>query len=163
MKIKRAALLFGVLSVLMFAAVVMAQDADKDKLIAIEQEYAAPAPPAGTPTPMQKYMYDGPVMALNPAGRLNITSKTQLMGGRGRGNAPNPANANVKRETTRSNFHVELYDDTALITYNQSVVESGHEDAAQNTTTNTTCLDAFIKRNGNWYGISNSCVYSPKS
>jgi len=163
MKIKHAALSVAVLAVFVFSAIVMAQDADKDKLIAIEQEYAAPAPPAGTPTPMQKYMYDGPVMALNPAGRLNITSKTQLMAGRGRGNAaPNPANANVKRQTTRSNFHVELYDDTALITYNQAVVETGHEDAAQNTTTNTMCLDTFIKRDGNWYGIANSCVYAPK-
>jgi hypothetical protein len=159
MNIKQSTLAICSFALLVFSAVVNAQDADKDKLIAIEQEYAAPAPAPGTPTPMQKYMYDGPVMALNAQGRLNITSKTQLMAGRGTANAANPA---TKRETTRQNFHVELYDDTALITYKQTVVESGHEDPALNKTTNTTCLDTFVKRNGNWYGISNTCVNSPQ-
>ena len=148
-------------AVLLLSPLLAAQDADKDKLIAIEQEYAAPAPPPGTPTPMQKYMYDGPVMALNAQGRLNLTSKAQLLANRGRGNAANAANADVKRETKRENFHVELYDDTGLVTYNQTVVETGHSDPAlNNKTTNTTCLDTFVKRDGNWYGIANSCAYS---
>lgn len=147
-------------AVLLLSPLLRAQDADKEKLIGIEQEYAAPAPPPGTPTPMQKYMYDGPVMALNAQGRLNLTSKAQLLANRGRGNAAIAANAGVKRETTRGNFHVELYDDTALVTYNQTVTETGHSDVALNTTTHTTCLDTFVKRNGNWYGIANSCAYS---
>src|SRR5579871_5684242 len=102
---------------------IAAQEDDKAKVIAIEEEYAAPAPPAGTPTPMQKYMYPGPVMALGATGRVNITSKDKLLANQGR---PNLADPDAKRQTQRTNYHVELYGDTALISYSQSVTETGH-------------------------------------
>jgi hypothetical protein len=130
-----------------------AQDDDKAKLIAIEEEYAAP--PAGPPTPMQKYMYPGPVMALAATGRVNITSKDKLLANQGR---PNTADPDVKRHTQRTNYHVELYGDTALISYSQTVTETGHRDPALNVVRQTSCLDTFVKRDGSWYGISNACA-----
>jgi hypothetical protein len=145
------------LGLLVVPAVATAQDADKDKIIAIEQEYAAPAPPAGSPTAMEKYMYDGPVMALSPTGKVNATSKGRLLAGRGRGNVADP---DVKRETRRADFHVELYDDAALIAYTETVTETGHKDPALNMTNHLACLDTFLKRNGNWYGVSNACSYA---
>lgn len=158
MKTVRLVLKICALGLLILPAVATAQDADKDKIIAIEQEYAAPAPPAGSPTPMQKYMYDGPVMALSPAGRVNVTSKDRLLAGRGRGNAADP---DVKRETQRTDFHVELYEDAALIAYTETVTETGHKDPALNATNHLACLDTFLKRNGSWYGVSNACSYTP--
>jgi hypothetical protein len=58
---------------------------------------------------------------------------------------------------------VELYDDAALIAYAETVTETGHKDPSLNTTNHLTCLDTFLKRNGNWYGISNACSYSTPS
>jgi hypothetical protein len=44
---------------------------------------------------------------------------------------------------------VELYDDAALIAYAETVTETGHKDPSLNTTNHLTCLDTFLKRNGN--------------
>jgi len=135
-----------------------AQDTDKQSLIDIEQEYASSAPlPPGAPTPAQKYMYDGPLMQLSAAGAVHATSKSDILSGRGRGRGGNPADPAVKRETHRADFHVEIYGDTGLIGYTQSVTETGHQDASLNKTSYSACLDTFVKRDGKWYGISNAC------
>jgi hypothetical protein len=151
-----------VLGAFFFASGNMAQDADKETLINIEQEYASSAPvPPGALTPSQKYMYDGPLMQLSPAGTFHVTSKSELLSGRGRGRgAANPADANVKRETHRADFHVEIYDNTGLIGYTETITETGHQDPALNKTNHLACLDTFVKRDGKWYGISNACSRS---
>jgi hypothetical protein len=147
---------------LLFLPCIGAQDADKQVLIDIEQEYASSAPLApGAPTPAQKYMYDGPLMQLSAAGTYHVTSKSEILNGRGRGRgAANPAEALVKRETHRENFHVEIYSDTGLIGYNETITESGHQDPALNKIDYHACLDTFVKRDGKWYGISNACAPS---
>src|ERR1039457_824559 len=99
-------------------------------------------------------MYDGPVMALTASGRVNLTSKERLLATVGRPGAGDPE---IQRQTKRSDFHVELYGDTALISYSQEVTATNRRDPATRTTERTTCLDTFVKRNGNWYGIANCC------
>lgn len=156
MKLVRLLVRTFVLSLLLVPSISLAQDADKQALIDIEQEYASSAPlPEGAKTPAQKYMYDGPLMQLTAAGTIHATSKSAILSGRGR--AANAADTAVKRETHRADFHVAIYGDTGLIGYTETITETGHSAAALNKTDHLACLDTFVKRDGKWYGISNAC------
>ena len=149
-------LVCGAAGALAWAGLVAAQDSqDAARLIAMEQEWAAPAPPPGAPTPTQKYMYDGPVMSLRPTGSVIVTSKTRLL----ENAAPRPSGGpNITRTSKRFDYHVELYGDTALISYRQEVTTTNKANPGAKTSEAAGCLDTFVKRQGNWYAIANACA-----
>ncbi|MBV9343348.1 MAG: hypothetical protein JO159_20990 [Acidobacteria bacterium] len=136
----------------MFAA---AQEADKEKLTAIEKEFAAnPNPGPDAAAVAQKYLYDGSLNQVTGMGRVGTLPKSRVVE---LNSKPDPSDPNVKTSSNISDLHVDLYGQTALVSYKVTATDTGHKDAALNTTDHYGCLDTFIKRNGNWYVIGNAC------
>jgi hypothetical protein len=135
------------------------QDADKQKLIDIEKAFAAiSAPGPDSAAVSQKYLYEGNLNQLTPMGRVGTLPKARIVELSGK---PDPNDPDVKSSTTVSDFHVDLYGDTALISYKLVNTDTGHKDPALNTTDHMGCLDTFVKTNGQWVVIGNAC--SPSS
>ena len=132
-------------------------DADRQKLIEIEQAFAVPTSAASPEMSdvLQKYLYDGPVSSVNGFGRLFHAPKSTVLT---ETKKPNPIDPNAKSQNTVSDFQTDFYGDTALVSYKATSKDSGHKEAALNTETQSTCLDTFVKRNGQWFVIGNSCV-----
>jgi hypothetical protein len=134
------------------------QDADQQKLIQIEKAFAAitaPGPDSASVT--KQYLYDGNLNQLTPMGRNGTLPKARVV----ELNAtPDPNDPDVKSANTASDFHVDIYGDTALVSYKLVDTDSGHKDPALNTTDHMGCLDTFIKRNGQWYAIGGACALS---
>jgi hypothetical protein len=66
----------------------------------------------------------------------------------------------VRTTANASDFHVDMYGQTALVTYKLTTTDTGHKDPALNTRDHYGCMDTFVKRNGNWYIIGNACAPS---
>jgi Domain of unknown function (DUF4440) len=150
----------AVILLIPFATIARAQngaDADRQKLIAIEQALAVPTTMSSPEMSdaMQKYLYDGTVSSVNGFGRLFRTPKSEVMTDIKK---PNAADPNAKSQTTVSDFQTDFYGDTALVSYKANSRDTGHKEAALNTETRFTCLDTFIKRSGQWNIVGNSCV-----
>jgi hypothetical protein len=147
-----------VIVMLAIAAAVVAQDADKEKLIEIEKAFAAnPNPGPQSVAVVKQYVYEGPVNQLTPMGRVGTLPKATIVEFSATGD---PADPNVKSSQKLSDFHVDIYGTTALVSYKQTTTDTGHKDAALNITTHITCLDTFVKRNGTWYVIGGACSSS---
>lgn len=153
---ERALSIFFVLGMLL-PCVVRAQDADKKKLTDIEEAFAKNAtngPEAGAV--IKKYLYDGEVLQLTGTGRIGALPKATVVDIFSK---PDPSDPNVKTTATLSSMRVDLYGDTALVTYKMANSDTGHKDAALNGTEHYGCMDTFVKRNGNWYNVSNACSH----
>jgi hypothetical protein len=70
---------------------------------------------------------------------------------------PDPSDPDVKTTQEVSDFHVDLYGQTALVSYKLKSTDTGHKDAGLDTTDHYGCMDTFVKHNGNWYVIGNAC------
>lgn len=146
--------------VLLVSSVAAAQknnDADKQKIIDIEQKIAATAYfyTPYTADVLQNYLYDGQVSSVNAYGRIYHLQKSELVA---MARKPDPADPDVKESNKNSDFQVDFYGDTALATYKQTSTDTGHKDTALNGDYSEACLDTFIKRNGQWYMVGNACV-----
>ena len=131
------------------------QDADKEKLIAIEKEFAANPNPGSEATAVgKKYLYDGSLNQLTGMGRVGTLSKARVLE---LNSKPDPSDPNVKTSAKVSDFHVDVYGQTALVSYKLTSSDTGHKDPSLNTTDHYGCMDTFLKRNGNWYAIGNAC------
>jgi hypothetical protein len=159
MKIVRTVLSVSALGLFVLCFPAKTQDADQQKLIEIENAFAKLTAPGPDEAAVAKqYMYDGNASQLTPVGRVGTLPKSRIVE---LSSKPDPSDPNVKSATTVSDFHVDIYGDTALVTYKQTNTDSGHKDPALNTTDHFGCLDTFIKRNGQWYVVGNAC--SPSS
>ena len=147
------------LTLLALCALAVAQktgDADKQKLIDIEQKFAA-VPSFNSPEmtdAFQKYLYDG------------TTSVVVLFGHRFRGpksdaiaaTKPDPNDPDIKTTNALSDLQVDIYGDTALVSYKAVSNDRGHKNPALNAEYTVTCLDTFVKRKGQWYLIGAATV-----
>jgi hypothetical protein len=144
------------IALLVLAATAVAQDADKEKLIEIEKTFAANANPGPESAAVVKqYVFDGATNELTSMGRVGTMSKAKILEYSG---APDPSDPNVKSAVKVSDFHVDTYGSTALVSYKQTTTDTGHKDPTLNATFHLGCLDTFVKRNGTWYWIGGGCA-----
>jgi hypothetical protein len=144
------------MGLLVLAATAVAQDADKQKLIEIENAFAAnqdPGPQAAAVA--KKYVYDGPVTTLTNLGRVGTLPKARIVE---LSTAPDPSDPNVKTSQKLADFHVDIYGATALVSYKQTSTDTGHKDPALNVTVHVGCLDTFVKTSGVWYWVGGGCA-----
>lgn len=142
---------------MLLPAMASAQDADKKKLTEIEEAFAKHAtngPEAGAVA--KQYIYDGQVLQLTGTGRIGALPKASVVELLSK---PDPSDPDVKTTATISNVRVDLYGDTAVVTYKAVNTDTGHKDAALNGTEHYGCMDTFVKRNGNWVNVSNACAH----
>lgn len=157
MKITGLTLQICGMGMLVLSAAVMAQDADKQKLIEIEKAFAANATQGPELAALAKqYFYDGPLSQLTGLGRIGTLPKARVVELYSK---PDPSDPNVKSSASVSDIRVELYGDTALATYKFTNTDTGHKDPALNTTDHFGCLDTFVKRNGQWYLAGGACSH----
>jgi hypothetical protein len=157
MKPLRLTLPICAIGLLVLAATAVAQDADKEKLIEIEKAFAAnPDPGTQSAAIAKQYIYDGPVDQLTPMGRVGALPKARIVE---LSSAPDPSDPNAKSSLKLSDFHVDIYGATALVTYKQTGTDTGHKDPAMNVASHLGCLDTFVKRNGSWYWIGGACAW----
>jgi hypothetical protein len=142
-----------------FALAQQTSDADKQKLIDIEQKGAAISSfnsPEMTDF-LQKNAYDGTFSVVVTFGHLYHNPKADVIEFTKK---PDPTDPDVKSINKLSDFQVDTYGDTALVTYKQVSTDSGHKLAVLNGDYHLTCLDTYVKRTGQWYLIGAACVPS---
>jgi hypothetical protein len=155
MKPLRIVLPIYAIGLLMLAATAVAQDTDKDKLIAIEKAFAAnPDPGEKSAAIAKQYIYDGTVTQLTPMGRVGSLPKARIVE---LSATANPADPDAKSAQTLTDFRVDVYGTTALVTYKQANTDTGHKDPVLNTTIHITCMDTFVKSKGDWYMVGDAC------
>jgi hypothetical protein len=155
MKSLRIVLPIYAIGLLILAATAVAQDTDKDKLIAIEKAFAAnPDPGEKSAAIAKQYIYDGTVTQLTPMGRVGSLPKARIVE---LSATANPADPDVKTKQDLSDFRVDVYGTTALVTYKQANTDTGHKDPVLNTTIHITCMDTFVKSKGDWYMVGDAC------
>jgi hypothetical protein len=141
--------------VLSVVAVAVAQDADKQKLIEIEKAFANQAMPGPQAAEVIKqYVFDGSVTQLTGTGRIGTLPKARIVELLSK---PDPSDPDVKSSQKVSDFHVDLFGDTALVAYKLTNTDTGHKVAALNTTDGFGCLDTFVKRSEKWYEVGSAC------
>lgn len=155
MKVARTEFQVCAIVLLLLSGLAIAQEEDKQKLIEIENAFAAHsnAGPQAAEV-MQQHLYDGPLNQVTGMGQVGTLPKSRVVE---LSSKPNPSDPNVKSSTSISDVHVDLYGDTALVMYKLTNTDTGHKDRALNTTDHFGCLDTFVKRNGEWYVIGNAC------
>jgi hypothetical protein len=131
------------------------QEKDKQKLMEIEKAFASLTNPGSEMAAVNnKYLYDGTLNQVTGLGQVGSLPKSKIME---LASKPNPSDPNVKSSTSISDLHVDLYGDTALVSYKLTNTDTGHKDPALNATDHYGCLDTFVKRTGQWYAIGNAC------
>jgi len=132
-------------------------DADKRKLIDIEQRIAAV--PSFNSSEMtdafQKYLYDGTNSFVVLFGHLYRGPKADAVAATKK---PDPNDPDQKMTNKLSDLQVDTYGDTALVSFKVAETDSGHKNPALNGDYRLTCLDTYVKRKGEWYMIGSSCV-----
>jgi hypothetical protein len=174
MKVTRMILWIFAAAVLLPSPRAIAQDADTQKLMEIEKAFAT-NPSSGQPAAAvaKQYLYDGYLVHLTGFGRFAAYPKSQVLDNYLLGRPwvfPSPddllypksdqSDPHVKTSQL-SDLHVNLYGDTALVTYNMVNTDTGHKDPSLDSTYHYGCLDTFVKRTGQWYLIGTAC--SPNS
>ena len=139
----------------LLAALAVAQDADKQKMIEVEKAFAA-HPNAGPEAAAvsKQYLFEGTLIQLTGQGQVGTLTKARVID---LNTKPNPADPNVKSMTTVSDFQIEIFGDTAVVGYKDTNTDTGHKDPALNTTDHYGCLDTFVKRAGVWSLVANAC------
>lgn len=155
MKIQRTLFHICVIASLLCPVLAFAQEQDKQKLMEIEKAFASLTTPGPQMAATNKqYLYDGTLNQVTPLGQVGTLSKSRVVE---LASKPNPADPDVKTSASISDLHVDLYGDTALVSYKLVGTDSGHKDPALNATDHFGCLDTFIKRKGEWLAIGNAC------
>jgi hypothetical protein len=155
MKPLRLTLPICAIGLLVLTATAVAQDADKEKLIAIEKAFAAnPDPGPQSAAVAKQYLYDGPLNQLTLTGRVGTLPKARVVELSAK---PDPTDPNVKTSLTVSDFHVDIYGSTALVSYKQTNTDTGHKDPALDFTYHLGCLDTFVKNKEAWYWVGGGC------
>jgi hypothetical protein len=145
------------LLVCVLAVAQKSDDADKQKLSDIEHKFAA-IPSFASPEmtdAFQKYLYDGNSSVVVMFGHLYHGPKADAVAAT---KTPDPNDPNVKMINTLSDFQIDTYGETALVSFKAVETDSGHRNPALNGDYHLTCLDTYLKRQGEWYLIGTSCV-----
>ena len=155
MKIQRIAFHIFLIAAFLCPVLTLAQDQDKQKLMEIEKAFASltsPGPQMAATN--RQYLYDGTLNQVTPLGQVGNLPKSRVVE---LASKPNPSDPDVKTSASISDLHVDLYGDTALVSYKMTGTDTGHKDPALNATDHFGCLDTFVKRGGRWYAIGNAC------
>lgn len=170
MKLARIVLGIFVAGILLLTTVAVAQDADKEKLIAIEKEFAN-NPSSGAPAAEvgKRYLYDGTLTHLTGFGRAASYPKAKVLENYLLGrpwvfpspddllySVKDPSDPHVK-STQVSDLAVNLYGDTALVSYKMTNTDTSQKNPSLDGIYNYGCLDTFVKRSGQWYLIGTAC------
>jgi len=159
MRHARIAICASVAALLILSFTAKTQNADQQKLIEIEKAFSAQATPGPDAAAVAKQnLYEGNLNQLTPLGRVGMLPKARVVE---LSSQPDPNDPDVKATQTVSGFHVDVYGDTALVAYKMSETDTGHKDAALNTTDHFGCLDTFVKRSNQWLLVGDAC--SPSS
>jgi hypothetical protein len=145
-----------VLALCVIAVAQKTDDVDKQKLIDIEQKFAA-VPSFNSPemtAAFQNYLYDGTTSVVVFFGHRFRGPKTDAVAA----TKPDPNDPDVKSSTKLSDLQVDIYGDTALVSYKSVSTDRGHKNPALNADYTLTCLDTFVKRKGQWYLIGTANV-----
>jgi hypothetical protein len=143
------------IATLLFPIFAAGQQADKEKLTAIEKEFAANATPGLEAAAVgKKYLCDGSLNQVTGMGRVGTLSKSRVLE---LNSKPDPSDPEVKTSVEISDIHIDLYGQTALVSYKMTSTDTGHKDPGLNATDHYGCLDTFIKRSGNWCAVGNAC------
>src|SRR5580692_1593740 len=145
-----------VAALFLLPTVAVAQDADKQKMIEIEKAFAA-HPNAGPEAAAvaKQHLFDGTLFQLTGQGQVGTLPKSRIVE---LNTKPNPSDPNVKSTASITDFHVEIYGQTALVGYKFTNTDTGHKDAALNTTDHYGCLDTFVKPKGQWQLVGSACA-----
>ena len=155
MKTMRVVLSLLVVGLFVLCFPAKTQNADEQKLIEIEKAFAAqPAAGPQLAALAKQYFYEGSVTQLTGMGRVGTLPKARLIELLSK---PDPSDPDAKGSQTMTGFHVNLYGDTALVSYKMTETDTGHKEAGLNTTDHFGCLDTFVKRSGQWYVIGGAC------
>jgi len=155
MKMMRVVLSILAIGLFVLCFQAKAQNADEQKLIEIEKAFAAQATPGPEAAAVAKqHLYEGSLNQLTPLGRVGTLPKARVVE---LSSKPDPNDPKAKVSVTVSDFHVDVYGDTALVSYKMAETDTGHKDAALNTTDHFGCLDTFVKRNGEWLAVGSAC------
>lgn len=158
MRLARTVLSISALGLLVLCFPAKGQNTDEQKLIEIEKAFAAhPTPGPESAATAKQHLYEGPLNQLTPMGQVGTLPKARVVE---LSSKPDPNDPNQKASMTLSEFHVDQYGDTALVSYKLLETDTGHKDPAMNTTDHFACLDTFVKRDGQWYVIGNACAPS---
>ena len=144
-----------VAALLLLPTLAFAQDADKQKIIEIEKDFAT-HPNAGPESAAvaRQHLFDGTLVQLTGQGQIGTLPKARVVE---LNTKPNPSDPNVKSTASVSDFHVEIYGDTAVVAYKFTNTYTGHKDAALNDTDHFGCLDSFVKRDAQWFLVATAC------
>lgn len=104
----------------------------------------------------QKYLYDGTTSVIVTFGHLYHNPKADVITFMQK---PDPDDPDVRSINKLSDFQVDVYDDTALVSYKQVSTDSGHKLPALNGDYSLTCLDTFVRRK-EWYIVGSACAPS---
>ena len=159
MKLQRIPLEMAI-ALLLCSVLAFAQDQEKDKqkLMEIEKAYASLTNPGPQMVATDKqYLYDGTLNQVTGLGQAGTLPKSRIVE---LDSKPNPSDPDVKSSTSISDLHVNLYGDTALVSYKMTSTDTGHKDPALNATDHYGCLDTFVERKGQWYAVGNACSLS---
>jgi hypothetical protein len=158
MKLLKLSIPLCAIALLILTTTAVAQDTDKDKLIAAEKAFAA-NPNAGpeSAAAAKQYIYEGTVKQLTPMGRVGALPKARIVE---LSATPDPSDPDAKSMQKLADFQVEIYGTTALVTYKQTNTDTGHKDPALNVATHLSCMDTFVKSKGEWYMVGDACSSS---
>lgn len=155
MKLKHILLILAV-ACLFLPALAVAEDSDKQKLIDIEKAFAS-QPNAGLEAVqlIEKHFYNGTVNELTSSGRILRLSKSELAD---LFSKSDPNDPDARTSESVSDFQVDFYRDTALISFKTTSTDTGHKDPTLNATHYFSCLETFVKRKREWYEIGTACA-----
>ena len=128
-----------VLALSVIAVAQKAVDIDKQKLIEIEQKFAAITSfnsPEMTDA-FQKYLYEGTSSLLVLFGHLYRGPKADAVAAK---KTPDPNDPDQRMTNKLSDLQVDTYGDTALVSYKLFETDSGHKNPALNGDYRLTCL-----------------------
>jgi hypothetical protein len=128
-----------VLALSVIAVAQKAVDIDKQKLIEIEQKFAAITSfnsPEMTDA-FQKYLYEGTSSLLVLFGHLYRGPKADAVAAT---KTPDPNDPDQRMTNKLSDLQVDTYGDTALVSYKLFETDSGHKNPALNGDYRLTCL-----------------------
>ncbi len=126
MKLQRIPLEMAI-ALLLCSVLAFAQDQEKDKqkLMEIEKAYASLTNPGPQMVATDKqYLYDGTLNQVTGLGQAGTLPKSRIVE---LDSKPNPSDPDVKTSTSISDLHVNLYGDTALVSYKMTSTDTGHK------------------------------------
>jgi hypothetical protein len=152
-------LLIVSLVVILFAGFAWAQSADEKQVMELELafEKAMNTKDSTAIAMVEKHAVDSTV-TIDAFGNVMNVSRQDLV------SMMKKTDPGVTRTYKQSNYKVQIDDKTAIVTYQVLFSASGEKNPDLNTTDfPDACMDVFIKRKNDWYGLATTCTPAKSS